>query len=308
MKWIAWVLVVQLFLANLSAAIYAYRFTHFYESPAPKTTSDNFFSRTWKLFTGPKFYRNDIEPTPSFPFNRIVLGTSGDSLEAWYSTITGARTCIILLHGYTTNKSFMEEEAAQFRSWGYNVLLADFRGHGKSGGSKTSLGVKETEDLQKAFEFAKGQGNHRIIVYGISLGAVVAIKAAAERKIDPYAIIADMPFDNLHNHFKSRAKDVGFPPEPFAFLVTMWIGIENGFNGFGHRVTSYAGKISCPVLLQWGEKDRFVDRRAIKAVFEKLGSPVKKLVTYPGGDHESLIRVDHNLWTTELSTFLKNLP
>jgi alpha-beta hydrolase superfamily lysophospholipase len=308
LKWIGWVLAVQLVFANISASIYAYRFTHFYTEPVRKTPSRNFFSKTWKLFTGPRFYKLIQESEPSFPYKNITLLTnSGDSIDCWYSSVDSARACVLLLHGITTNKSFMEDEALQFRSLGYNVLLIDFRGHGRSSGHTTTTGIREIEEVQKAFEFAKAEGNDKIFLYGVSLGAVVALNATAKEKIHPDAIIADMPFDNLHNHLKSRARDVGFPSQPFAFLVTFWIGAEHGFNAFDHDAVDYAEKIHCPVLLQWGERDRFVNRKAITKIFEHLATTNKHLAIYPEADHESLLRNDPVLWNREVGNFLKEI-
>ncbi len=308
LKWIGWVLAVQLVLANISAAIYAYRFTHFYTGPVQRHSTRNFFSKTWKLFTGPKFYKLSQEAEPAFSYKKITLLTnSGDTIDGWYSGVDSSKSCVLLLHGITTNKSFLEEEALQFRSLGYNVLLIDFRGHGKSSGNTTTTGISEIEEVKMAFEFAKDSGNEKIIVYGVSLGAVVALNATAKEKIHPNAIIADMPFDNLHNHLKARAKDVGFPSQPFAFLVTFWIGAEHGFNAFDHNAVDYAKKIHCPVLLQWGEHDRFVNRKAIKDIFQHLASNNKYLAVYPDADHESLLRNDPVMWNREVGNFLKKI-
>jgi len=192
------------------------------------------------------------------------------------------------------------------RKLGYNVLLVDFRAHGKSEGHTSTFGVDETGDVQAAFEFASSK-NSVVILYGCSLGANTALKATAEGKAKPAAIIAEMPFDNLHNHFKARAKNVGFPQEPFAFLVTAWIGIERGFNGFHHDVTSYVKKVECPILLQWGEKDRYISRTEIEHVFDNIASPQKEFVTHPNADHESLLRVDPLQWQKKVQDFLSAL-
>jgi alpha-beta hydrolase superfamily lysophospholipase len=305
LKWTLWVIVIQIVLANISASIYAYKFTHFYDAPAPPVSSQNIFNKTWKLFVGPKLYKNTDEPEPSFSYESIRLKTSNNiPIDAWYSKTDSSKACVIFVHGYTANKSFLEQEAAMFKQWGYSVLLFDLRGHGKSGGNNTTFGMKETDELQKAFEFAKQKGYSRIIVYGVSLGSAVCIKAVTENKIHPDAIIADSPFGNLHNHFKKRAELLGFPSEPFASLITLWIGIEKGFNAFKHDNRSYAKKVNCPVLIEWGEKDRFVSKEETETIFNNLSSKNKKLVVYPDADHESFLRKDPFTWEKEVQAFL----
>jgi alpha-beta hydrolase superfamily lysophospholipase len=308
LKWGLWVVLVQFVLINISASIYAYKFTHFYNGASQHYSSGNFFTKTWKLFVGPSFSKDTLEPEPPFSYSTVVLQTSDHiPIDAWYSEVAAPKGCVLFFHGYMINKSFLGNEAAMFREWGYNVLMVDLRGHGKSGGSSCTLGVKETDEVQKAFEFARAKGNKRIILYGVSLGAGICIKAASENKVQPDAIIADMPFGSLHSHFRSRAAVQGFPSEPFAALVTMWIGIERGYNGFNHDIAGYARKVSCPVLVEWGKKDSYVTRKELEGVYEQLASSNKKLVVYPDAGHESLLQVDPKAWKQEVSAFLSSL-
>jgi alpha-beta hydrolase superfamily lysophospholipase len=308
LKWALWVLLAQIILANISASIYAYKFTHFYDPPAPSFSSQNAFTKTWKLFAGPKFYKNIYEPPPSFAYETVQLTTSdGIPIDAWYSKTDTATACVILIHGYSVNKSFLENEAAMFKQWGYSVLLFDLRGHGKSGDNTTSFGIKETDELQKAYEFARQKGNSRILLYGVSLGAGICIKAVADGKIRPDAIIADVPFGSLHQHFKGRIRLLGFPAEPFASLITLWIGIERGFNGFQHDVRTYAKKVNCPVLVEWGEQDPYVTRNEAETVFRNLSSKNKKLVVYPDAGHGAFFQMDPAAWEKQIQAFLKSV-
>ncbi len=300
-------MLAQFILANISAAIYAYKFTHFYDPPALLNTSQNIFRKTWKLFTGPNYYKNINEPEPLFAYTNINLKTNDDiSIDAWYAA-GSASTCVIFLHGYSVNKSYVRDEASMFQKWGYSVLMFDLRGHGKSSGNSTTYGIKETADLQKAFEFAKSKGHRKIILYGVSLGAAISIKATADGKVQPDAIIADMPLDNLHQHFKARTKMLGFPSEPFASLITFWVGVEKGYNAFNHDVSTYAKKVSCPVLIQWGEKDIYVPEKGAKSIFNNLASKKKKLAVYPNADHESFLQNDPLTWEREVPAFLESI-
>jgi uncharacterized protein len=291
---------------NISAAFYAYKFTHFYNSEEYRVSSQNMVSKTWRLFVGPKFYKNTKEEEPHFPFQTINLKTHSDlSIHGWYSTVDSAKGCVILLHGVSVNKSYVVHEANAFRQLGYNVLLIDFRGHGLSEGNTTTFGDDETAEVKTAFDFARSKGNKKIILYGTSLGAAVAMKVAADNLVSPDAIIAEMPFASLQNHLKSRAKVVGFPEQPFAFLVTAWMGIERGYNGFNHKPSAYARNVKCPVLLQWGSEDNFVAKEETESIYNNL--PLKKkLVTYAAG-HGSLLKADANKWMSEVKSFLNSI-
>ena len=96
----------------------------------------------------------------------------------------------------------------------------------------------------------------------------------------------------------------GFPEKPFGFLVTGWIGIERGFNAYKYQATTYAQKISCPVLMQWGALDPVVLKKETNTIFNALASARKKLVIYKGAGHESLLRNDPAEWRSEVEDFL----
>jgi hypothetical protein len=307
-RWIAWVLVVQVVLMNISAAMYAYKFTHFSEGNAPlHKTSRNIITKTWKLFTGPTFYKQAKPATPFFSYENLQIQSGERTINAWYSAVDSPKGCILMFHGVMVNKGYMVHEAAAFREMGYNVMLVDLRGHGQSEGNITSFGVHETEEITASFDQARKKDNERIFLFGVSMGGGAVLKATSEKLVRPAGIIAEMPFGSLQDHVKSRARTLGFPAQPFGFLVTMWIGIQRGYNGFEHKVTKYAKGVDCPVLLQWGKKDRYVLDREIKEIFSNLPGK-KKLVTYSEADHESLLMSDHIRWKREVAQFLEGLP
>jgi uncharacterized protein len=306
--WIAWILIIQFTLANISAAIYAYKFTHFYTDPPPYNSSQNIFVKTWKLFSGPNIYKVSLDTITPPGYEKIKFQTNnGLAIDGWYGKADTAKGCIIFFHGITNNKASLLKEADEFKHSGYNVLLIDFRAHGNSAGKKSSFGYKETDEAGKAFEFAQSKGNTNIILYGSSLGSVVLMKAIAEKKINPSAIIVDMPFGSLQDHLKARARVLGFPSQPFAFLVTLWMGIENGYNGFNHQTYGYAEKINCPVLLQWGDRDMYVTVEEIKGIYKNLPTLKKKLVVYPGANHQSFLQYDPIGWQKNVTGFLNGL-
>jgi uncharacterized protein len=307
-RWILWVLLIQFILINISASFYAYKLTHFYSDPSLRIYKPppNIFAKTWRLFTGPKQPRSFINETPGPSFSTVQLKTSnGISIEAWYGKAdSGSKGTVILFHGITAQKGQLLSEAYEFLYWGYNVMLVDFRGHGNSGGNKTTIGVRETEEVKLAYDYAITQENKNIFLYGSSLGAVVVAKAIADYHLPVSGIILEMPFLSLQTYLRGKARMIGFPREPFAFLTTFWIGVENGFNGFHHQTTQYVKQINCPVLMQWGALDDFVLKEEAARVYKSIASPQKKFVIYKQAGHESFLRKDPLTWRTEVGSFL----
>ncbi|MBL7731334.1 MAG: alpha/beta hydrolase [Chitinophagaceae bacterium] len=312
LKWVMWVLLVQFILINISAALYAYKFTHLYNSSTVQTASGNVFTKTWHLFSGPKQVKLPVSNYPSFPFDTVKLKTSGDiGIDTWYSaTDSASKGTVILFHGIQSNKSLLLPEASAFRWMGYNVLLVDFRAHGNSEGRVTTLGVRETEEVAIAYDYIRNKGEKNIFLYGSSMGAVTVLKAVDDYELKPAGLILEMPFASLQSHLRARARVVGFqgfPEKPFGFLVSCWMGWEKGFNGLRHRTTRYAAKVNCPVLFQYGGKDPFVLKAETDKVFAAIAAADKTLVGYPEAGHESLQQHDAARWEKEVQQFLGRL-
>lgn len=313
LRWILWVLLVQFVLFNISAALYAYKFTHVYDDPSLRTkkSGSNVFTKTWRLFSGPRQPRSIITASPAFPYDTVMLKTnSGIFIEAWYAKPDSiAKGTVILFHGIMANKGMLLPEAAEFCYQGYNVMLVDLRAHGNSGGNTTTIGVRESEEVKLAYDYVQQQGEKNIFLYGSSMGAVVVTKAVANYSLRPSGVFLEMPFASLQSHIRARARGLGFGgvgEKPFGFLVTMWIGIERGFNGFKDKTTRYVKKLNCPVLMQWGAADTYVLKSETDKVYKAIASANKKLVIYDQAGHESLLQNDPAKWRAETGAFLAN--
>jgi alpha-beta hydrolase superfamily lysophospholipase len=311
LRWLLWVLLVQFILLNISAAFYAYKFTHVSDDPSLRNAhpARNIFVKTWRLFSGPRQARSVITNFPSFHFDTVTMKTgSGILIDAWYGQPDSASSgTVILFHGIAANKGILLNEAEEFLYLGYNVMLVDLRAHGNSGGHTTTLGVRESEEVKLAYDDVAARGERNIFLWGSSMGAVIVTKAVADYELKPSGVMLEMPFASLQTHLQGRARALGFPgfpEEPFGFFVSWWIGIERGFNGLRHRTFSYVKKMNCPVLMQWGARDHLVLRKETDKVYDAITSSNKKLVIYDRADHESLLQNDPVKWRIETERFL----
>lgn len=308
LRWIGWVLLVQFVLINISAALYADKLTRYYDVIPENysNSSGNIFSKSWKLFTGPKYGRPVEMTIPGRQYDTIKLITkNGGSVNAWYMrTDSVAKGTVILFHGIGGTKTINMDEANDFLFMGYDVMLVDFRGHGSSSGNTTTVGVKESEEVKLAFDYVKSKRGKNIFLFGTSMGAVAITRAMYDYDLQPAGLILEAPFLSLQTYLKARARLLGFPAQPFAFFTTFWIGVEKGFNGYKHKTTRYVRSINCPVLYQWGNLDNFVNEAEINSIYKATGSTKKKLVVYDGAEHESLLRKEMEKWRRETAAFL----
>ncbi len=311
LNWVLWALLIQFILVNVSASLHAYKLTHL-RTPGPDTwakpPSSSIFARTWRLFSGVPVYRQELTDTPSFPVSTIALRTKNDiPIEAWYSDVDSvARGTVILFHGLMGNKGLINDEAGAFRELGYNVMMVDVRNHGNSGGDVTTIGYREAEEVKLAYEHVAQGGEKHIFLWGASLGAVEVMKAVSDYNLQPSGVIIEMPFLSLQSHLEGRARNMGFPGKPFGFLTSFWIGVEQGFNGWGFNTTNYAKNIHCRVLMQYGGRDGLVLPYETNHIYDAIGTTDKKLVIYNDAGHGSFLRNDPATWLNEIKAFLND--
>lgn len=298
-------------LLNIIAAFHAWKFTHFYPSGQfskrlPEQMSA--LEKTKTILFGVRISRSTLNHTPDTKYNTITLHTAnGLGLEGWWIPVPSAKGTVILFHGYNGAKDGPLPEAAYFRSLGYNTLLMDFRAHGNSEGNTCTVGYKEAEDVQLAYNYVKGKTKGPIILWGISMGAAAILKAVPQYDLQPAGVILECSFGRLTDAVKGRMRAVNMPGSPLAELLTFWGGLEHGFWGFGFSPAAYAKEIKMPALVGWGEHDTRVMRYETEAIYRNLRTKKKKLVIYTHSGHQSFCRNEGDKWKSAAREFLISL-
>ncbi len=91
---------------------------------------------------------------------------------------------IVLGHDLGEGKFSLAGIAIALQNSGFTVLALDFRAHGASGGSRSTLGIEEKRDVIGAVDFlssVRDADSRRIGAYGVGLGAHAIALAAADR-------------------------------------------------------------------------------------------------------------------------------
>src|SRR5262249_3495643 len=135
----------------------------------------------------------------------VFAGGRGVPVEAWFVPAPSARGTVVLFHGHAASKDSQLREAKVFHAMGLNALLVDFYGSGGSAGRETSIGFYEALDVAKAFDYARGLPHAGpVVLYGASMGAAAILKAVADQKLEPAALILECPFDSLIGTVRHR--------------------------------------------------------------------------------------------------------
>jgi len=299
-----WTLCTLFVLSNISAALHAYKFSHFsHTGTRTRCKNLSFGTKLGLLFTGIENPRPVNTRLPTSPYT-VVNIKSNVNIECWQiSAGNESKGTVILFHGYTSNKSELLDRASVFLSHGFNCLLVDFMGSGGSEGNQTTIGYKESEEVRDCYNYVRQLGEQNIYLYGASMRAVAIIKSISVDHLSPKAIIIECPFSTMYETVCARFRLLGVPTVPMAGILVFWGGVENGYWGFSYRPVDDAKNINCPTLLQYGEQDEMVSRNEIDAIYASLSGP-KKLITYPLAGHDKYLNKYQKEWASNIVEFL----
>lgn len=108
---------------------------------------------------------------------------------------------IVYFHGNANNLNRWGKYAEDFTSLGYDVLMVEYRGYGKS----TGIPSEELlySDSKFIWDWAKSNFSYpKWIIYGRSLGAAIATHLATQTNADLLAL--ETPFDDLNGALAAR--------------------------------------------------------------------------------------------------------
>jgi fermentation-respiration switch protein FrsA (DUF1100 family) len=237
-----------------------------------------------------RFLRNPADL--GLPFENVQFTTSdGIELVGWFIGSPQGEAAVILGHGFSRSRQEMLDVAAMLHNNCYNVLLFDWRAHGKSGGKRTTFGHKEVEDLAAAVRYVASRPEvdpERIGVLGNSMGAAIAIRAAA---ILPQlkAVVSDSPFTSLEDSIEVGVRRRGplgvWPLRPLAqFFGLKTIGIDPDLVRPIDDIDDISPR---PVLIMHGGRDELIPEDAGARLYAAASEP-KMLWYAPDAAHVEL--------------------
>jgi pimeloyl-ACP methyl ester carboxylesterase len=244
--------------------------------------------------------RRPAPPSPTRPFQAVDLVGAGVHLKGWRFRAEGPvrRGTVIYLHGIGDNRGSSLGVAAHFVPLGFDVLAYDSRAHGQSEGDACTYGVFEKQDLLRVLETIEARP---VILLGVSLGAAVALQAAAQGQ-GLKTVIAISTYSDLSAVAHDRAPF--FASEGNIQKAFRLAEAEGHFRVDDASPQAAAGAISVPVLLIHGAKDVDTPPVHSQRVLERLHTP-KRLYLVPGAGHDNTF--DGTVWP-QIDDWLRTLP
>ena len=219
----------------------------------------------------------------------VVLDTEdGKRLGAWYLPATGGQPgpAVVVFNGNGGDRSGRAQLAVGLSRLGMSVLLFDYRGYGGNPGPPSEKGL--AADARAAQTWLATQPEvdpDRIVYFGESLGAAVAIGLAMERP--PAALILRSPFTSL-----AEVGRVHYP-----WLPVGWLLIDH------YPSIDRVGSLAAPVMVIAGDRDDVVPEPLSRKLYDAAPEP-KRYLLVPGTGHNDPELIDGDRMLDEVGRFL----
>lgn len=224
------------------------------------------------------------------PAEDITLTTQdGLTLGGWWIPADGdAQGTVIQCAGQNGSMDSDLAPAHVLHDAGFNVLMFDWRAHGRSEGETVTLGALEQLDLVAALDYAEQRRNiSRVGVLGFSMGAGVALMTAAhDRRIA--ALVVDGAYPALAGLLAGwAARRQGFPgpwARALARIAVMAASLRANLQLYRANPIESAPHVTAPVLFVHTADDDFVTEADIVALRAAVGGP-SELWIAPDANH-----------------------
>jgi len=204
---------------------------------------------------------------------------NGDRVHGWWLEATqNPIGTLLLLHGNSENISQNLNRALIFHQLGFQILLIDYRGYGRSEG-KFPQEAQVYEDVEVALQYLVSQRQlapQDIIIYGHSLGGAIAINLAQN-----HPNLAGLIIESSFTSMRSMSDFLG---GVYNFLPIDWI-LHQYFDSI-QKLPS----LSMPIFYIHGTLDETVPYEMSKTLYEATQGP-KKLLIVPEADHNNVAAI-----------------
>ncbi|KAB8137684.1 alpha/beta hydrolase [Gracilibacillus oryzae] len=207
----------------------------------------------------------------------------------------------IVVHGYGSKAADMVRWVRGFYEKGYNVLVPDLRGHGKSEGNYIGMGWHDRLDLLLWIdEVLAINPDADIALYGISMGgATVMMTSGEDLPPNVKVIVEDCGYSSVDEIFAYQLKDLfKLPKFPVINAASTVAKRKAGFDLYKASAIEKVSQCKVPMLFIHGKEDSFVPFEMLDKVYNAANVEKERLII-PNAGHGESVQVDPELyWTT----------
>lgn len=234
------------------------------------------------------YWPNNLAYLPTDVFDRHQIeqfyfdSSDGTRLHGWFARAKTPqpRGTVIYYHGNAQNVSAHYAQVSWLTDEGFNILLFDYRGFGKSRGRPNRKGIHQ--DSVAAMNYALSRTDvdpHRLVAFGQSLGGACLVAALGE--FDPLPVRAVAVESTFASYRGVGREKLAANPllTPLAWLASCWLLSAD------HDPQDALEHIKgIPLLVIHGDADNIVPFSQGRQLYEKAAEP-KHFEHVPGGAH-----------------------
>jgi uncharacterized protein len=185
-------------------------------------------------------------------------------------------TVLLWCHGNAGNISHRLENIRLFADeLGVGVFIFDYRGYGRSEGAPTEAGLIADAHAARGALLREGTPSHRIVYFGRSLGAAVAINLALEHP--PVALVLESPFSSVAAMANRTLPGAGY------LMRTQWDSLAK------------IPQVRAPLLILHGDADEVVPFAHGRELFA-AASPPKSFHAIRNARHNDTYLAGKDYW------------
>ncbi|MET0316448.1 MAG: alpha/beta hydrolase [Rhodococcus fascians] len=234
-----------------------------------------------------------FQPSREVPYTPAIAGldyveldfdaSDGVALHGWWMPTTAKkRGHILFAHGNGGSITDRILHAHLLVDAGFDVLLFDYRGYGRSTGRPTEAGTYlDARAARTALLARDGVDPERVFYLGESLGGGVVVELATE--FPPAGVILTSAFSSVRDVAKVHFRLLPTPLVPDAYPSA-------------ERLAT----LGVPVLIQHGADDELVPVEQARHNFRTAAQP-KRLQIVDGAGHNDLVLVAGADWVSGIT-------
>lgn len=180
----------------------------------------------------------------------------------------------VLIHGYDDSGMWFGREALAFYQAGFNLLLPDARGHGKSQGTYVGMGWHDRLDIKEWICWLVRQyPDSEIVLYGVSMGAAAVMMAEDCGYTSAWSVLSYQMKSQFH-----------LPAFPFLYCADFVTRIRAGYGMKEADALKCVAGTRLPMFFIHGTEDRFVPFEMMKELYDACRSE-KECLAVAGAAH-----------------------
>jgi carboxylesterase len=232
----------------------------------------------------------------------------------------GKEIGVLLIHGFTGTTAELRPLGKHLHAQGYTVHAPLLKGHGVSPENMScTTWVDWWASAREGYERLKQEGCQEIVVMGLSMGGLLALKIAQYQPVLGIATLCApikvrdkrLGMVRYLQHVMPYKKRIGQKAEhierelyhydrtPLSCVVSLAKLMENTLKVIPH--------IHQPILIVQADRDETVDPCSGDLLYKQIGSSKKQLIRYPNSTHIITLDKDREELFEDLTAFIREL-